>query len=114
LLEHIILIYGAKGVGKSSLLAEIEDSVNFQMERGRRNLPILMIPDRKAGEPELTFARLIKYQEKYLSLPEKSRPVCVHFDTADALYVLAREYRCRERGIADHGAFEHQDWDTVD
>lgn len=79
-LAYFCLIFGRKNIGKSTLGSSWPNSINFQLERGRKNLPILMVP--RKGEKPLT----LKTFGDYFKLFCESEHEAAVIDTLDALY----------------------------
>lgn len=94
--EYSMIIYGAKGIGKTTLAASFPDAVVFMLEPRRRNLSIMQIP--KPGEPPLTFHRIEQYA-KLLVKERGKKGGTIVFDTVDRLYDLCTDQVCRENGV---------------
>lgn len=92
--QVILLIYGEKGVGKSSLASKFPNSLLLQFEPGRRNLKIPMLP--KPNEPPLDWERLQAYLP--LLIDKGVRPI---FDTVDRVYDACFQHICRKKNITD-------------
>lgn len=92
--EYPIAVFGEKGIGKTSLLAQLSD-ITFQFERGRKNLPILQIPDTSKKEPPLTWKRFLGY--KSILIDSEYTNVCL--DTWDRMYELCFDHVCWEMGV---------------
>ena len=73
------LIYGEKGIGKSTLAASFPDTtIHFMWEIGRRGIEVPIVPQH--GESELTWPRC----RQYLTLLQKERePGRIVMDTLD-------------------------------
>jgi len=93
LLDYFALIFGRKNVGKSTFGASYTDALNFQMERGRKNLPIRMVPPK--GEKPLTFKTFKEYLRLFCD--DKELRVAV-IDTIDAAYELTYNYVLSQYG----------------
>ncbi len=91
--DYIILIYGDKGVGKSSLAAEFPESITFMTEPWRKNLEIMQIPDPKKKEQPLTWDRMLRYRD--LIVRSKQFQTAV-LDSTDRAYSLCMQYICRK------------------
>jgi hypothetical protein len=91
--DSIVAIYGRKGIGKTSLAAQFPNSLTFMFERGRRNLPIRMVP--KKDEGPLDWERTLGYVELALESDEIQTLV---FDTVDRAYDRCLEYVCKRLG----------------
>jgi hypothetical protein len=92
--ESIVCLYGRKGIGKTSLASQFTDSLTFMFERGRRNLPILMVP--KKDEGQLTWETTLGYVELALASDDIQTIV---FDTVDRAYERCMEYVCGKLGV---------------
>jgi len=92
------MIYGEKGIGKSTLAAMFPDIRAFFMgEPFRRGLQVPIIPDPMKKEPALTWARMIEYQKLILNECEPGRIVG---DTLDQLAKLIEQWMCAKKGIS--------------
>lgn len=101
--DYSVMIYGAKGIGKSSLAAQFPDNLTFMFEPGRRNLPIKQIPDPLKKEEPLTWARLKAYRDLVVEEPKIKT---VTMDSVDRAYDLCLKHVCLNRGISDPGDVE--------
>lgn len=102
------MIYGEKAIGKTSLLSELVDVI-MMTERGRKNLPILQIPDHSRKEPPLTWERTLEYRDLFL----KEKPRNIGVDTLDRHYELCNLYTCAQFGVkkpSDAGSESHAVW----
>lgn len=91
--DSIVTIYGRKGIGKTSLAAQFPKSLVFMFERGRRNLPILMVPTKDEGP--LNWQRMLDY----INLATESDEIdTLVFDTIDRCYDACLEHVCRLAG----------------
>ena len=93
--ESIVMIYGRKGIGKTSLASQFEGSLTFMFERGRRNLPIRQIPAK--DEEKLNWERFLGYVE--LCLADDSVQTLV-IDTVDRAYERCMEFVCSRLGCS--------------
>lgn len=93
-LQYTTLIFGEKGVGKTSLAAQFENAVVFQWEPRRRNLKIRQVP--QESEPALTWSRFTQYVD--LACDDPTVEVVV-WDTVDRAYDACLEARCAKLGI---------------
>lgn len=112
--EYVILLYGAKGIGKSSLAAEFPNALDFMFELGRRNLPIRMVPDYKADKTPLTWPRFKAYRDLILEASGKDRPDTVVIDTIDRAYVSILDWLVYEGGYASASDLKWDSWDAAD
>lgn len=94
--EYWQLIFGRKNVGKTSLAASYPDSLTFQMERGRKNLSIRMVP--KKEEKPLDYKRLKEYLELFCEADKDEYRIAV-FDTIDAMYEICYNYVMKNYGV---------------
>lgn len=92
--DVIIMIYGRKNIGKSSLAAQFESNLTMMFEEGRKNLSIFQVP--KKDEPSLTWERALKYRDMLCDSDQFSR---VAIDTVDQAYQRCFEYVCRQDGV---------------
>ncbi len=91
--ENSIFIYGDKGIGKSSLLAQYLDSIHLVAEHKRRGLRIRMIPE--GNEQPLNWKRM----QGYARLIAKAKDIkTVVFDTVDRCYDLCFKDVCSRHG----------------
>jgi hypothetical protein len=93
LLDSIIVLYGRKGIGKSSLFGQDPKTLTCMFERGRRNLEIFMVP--QEGEPELDWETFKSVVEAYLESDDFDTLVV---DTMDRAYECCMEYVCKKAG----------------
>lgn len=93
LTESIIVIYGRKGIGKTSLASQFDGSLTFMFEKGRRNLPIRQIPVK--DEEKLDWERFIGYVD--LCLADDTVQTIV-VDTLDRAYEKCMDYVCARAG----------------
>ena len=107
--ESVVMIYGRKGIGKTSLAAQFDNSLVFMFERGRRNLEIMQIPQK--GEKPLDWKTFIDYIELFL---ESDFNTCV-IDTIDRAYIACYQYVCAEYGIKtpENYASPYTVWDSI-
>ena len=107
--ESVIMIYGRKGIGKTSLAAMFEKSLTFMFERGRRNLEIMQVPQKK--EARLDWKRFIDYVELFLDSDFETGVI----DTIDRAYITCYQYVCNEYGIKtpENYASPYTVWDSI-
>lgn len=86
------MVYGRKGIGKSTLASGSPDSLTAMFERGRRNLEILMVP--QEGEPKLYWEAFKGYVNLFIESDLKTLSV----DTVDRAYDACMAWVCRENG----------------
>lgn len=110
LTESITMIYGSKGVGKTSLASQFPDALAFMFERGRRNLPIVQLPQK--GEPKLNWESFIEYVELFLESDDFQ--TCV-IDTIDGAYLACFDHVCQEYGVKDPSDYAqgYKLWDEI-
>lgn len=108
--ESIILIYGQKGIGKTSLAAQFHNSLAFMFERGRRNLSIFQVPQK--GEPKLTWETFLEYVEAFLDSDDFSSAI---IDTIDGAYMACFAHVCEEHGVSDPSEYQqgYKLWDEI-
>ena len=103
--SYCSIIYGKKGVGKTSLAACFPRPMIFMLEPRRRNLRIRQIPQQ--GEESLTWETIHDYTD--LCCDDRSVETVV-YDTVDRLFQLCTDFYCRREGVKspqamrDHGA----------
>ena len=108
--ESVLLIYGRKGIGKTSLAAQFPKSLTFMFERGRRNLPIMQVPQK--GEGRLDWSRFKDYLSMFLDSSEFDTAV---IDTIDRAYIACYQYICGEYRIKtpEGYASPYTVWDSI-
>ena len=107
--DSVVMIYGRKGIGKSSLAAQFPNALTFMFERGRRNLPIMQLP--KKGENKLTWAKFVDYVELFLESDFKTAVI----DTIDRAYLCCYEHVCKQAGVntPDEHQASYTIWDNI-
>lgn len=93
--DFCVMIYGDKGVGKSSLGAEFRNAITLMAEPRRRNLRILQVPDPNSKEPQLNWRRVEAYGAL---IKEQGDFQTVVLDTVDRIYEMAFNHVCEKRG----------------
>ena len=100
---YTTLVYGEKGIGKTSLAAQFPDHLVFQFEPRRRNLTIRQIweSQQKGAEGKPLDWPTFKEGVEHLvdNGPEKTGVRCVAIDTIDRSYQRCLEYICADAGI---------------
>jgi hypothetical protein len=91
--ESIVFLYGRKGIGKTSLASQFKNSLTFMFERGRRNLPIRMVPQK--DDPKLDWQLFLDYVE--LAIKSDTVDTLV-VDTVDRAYEQCMIYVCKRAG----------------
>lgn len=91
--DSIIVIYGRKGIGKTSLAAEFPKALVAMFERGRRNLNIFQIP--QEDEPKLDWGSFKAYVEAFIESEDFDTLV---IDTIDKAYEACMDYVCKING----------------
>lgn len=101
-LEFITLIFGRKGIGKSTLcgsLSKLEKKKNLVMmlEKGRQNLRIYQVPKRKKGEKYVppTWEQVLEWTEEFSTSDFYDS---LTIDTLDQLYKLCFAHVCDGMG----------------
>lgn len=95
LLDYTILVYGKKGVGKTSLMAQFPNAIIFNWDFGRRSVKCKQVP--KAGEPPLDWARWKDYEEILAADPPDGYVVT---DNMMQCWGACVRWYCEKRGIA--------------
>lgn len=115
--RYSLFIYGEKGIGKSLLSALLAGhdklGLTFQFERGRKNLPIIQVPDTRKNEPPLTWARFKDYCQLML---DQGKPRTIVIDTMDRAYDLCFKHVCKGMGIqhpSGLGRDSHMAWNGI-
>lgn len=97
--DYYCAIYGEKGVGKSSLVAQFQrgkrKALLSMWERYRKNLPVLQIP--KDGEPALDWERFEAYVDKIIDNGDIGT---IGIDTIDRAYKAAAMHHCKRVGLS--------------
>ena len=118
-----IIIYGEKGIGKSTLAAEFPGSLHFLWEPGRYNLRVPCVPDRSRREEPLDWLRFHEYVDLLISgkYPKVRR---LNVDSLDMASLACEQYHAGQLdpprtnlvGVQDHGKAWRtmkDDWDAV-
>ena len=92
MLSYAMLIFGEKGIGKTSLCAQFPNSIVGMLEPRRKNLRIRMV-DLSPG-----WELVQKFTKSAIKDPT-IETIC--YDTADRLYEMALNYICECKGV-DH------------
>lgn len=98
--DYTLLLYGEKGIGKTSLLAQFPKSLIFMFEPRRRNLDIVQVWQNTAKSGPLdfdTFSGLV--DELIADGPEGSGYQTIAIDSLDRAYNRCLEAVCREGGV---------------
>jgi hypothetical protein len=93
------LFYGPEGVGKSSLLADVENILLADIEGGSDNIdvPRYMFRDEEGGHVPRSFADVLGMVEDLDANPNHGFSA-LGFDTADALEALVHRHICEREG----------------
>jgi hypothetical protein len=111
--QYHVLLYGVKGIGKTSLAACFPKSLVFQFEEGRFNLPIYQIPgpcnqcrgrgckdcDHTGREPRLTWERFLGYVDLLVEQRAKRQWDTIVIDSLDMAVEAAERYICQPKGL---------------
>lgn len=102
--ESITMLHGEKGVGKTTLLAQIPNSLVFQLERRRRNLKIFQRPIANWEEMKMGV-------DKFLSHDRYNYAV---IDTIDNAYMYCLKAVCERNNIANPDeSGSYMIWDEI-
>lgn len=95
------LFYGPEGVGKSSLIADIDGLLLADIEGGSDNIdvPRYMFRDEEGGHVPRSFAEVLAMVEDLDANPGHGFSA-LGFDTADALESLVHRHVCEQHGKA--------------
>jgi hypothetical protein len=93
------LFYGPEGVGKSSLIADIEGLLLADIEGGSDNIdvPRYMFRDEEGGHVPRSFAEVLAMVADLNDNPNHGFSA-LGFDTADALEALIHKHVCEQHG----------------
>lgn len=92
--DVMVLIYGRKAIGKSSLCAAFPGNITYMFETGRQNLRIYQIPGK--GQ-KLDWDSALRYRDEICSTDRFQR---VTIDTAQACYEACFAWCCKEAGVS--------------
>lgn len=92
--DVMILVYGRKAIGKSSLCAQFPGNITYMFETGRQNLHIYQIPFRKGEKLDWEMARDTRDE-----VCGSDRFQRVTIDTAQAAYEACFAWCCSEAGV---------------
>lgn len=108
--ESVMLIYGRKGIGKTSIASLFPNSLTFMFERGRRNLEIMQVPTK--NEPKLDWERFKSYVELFITSDEFEIGI---IDTIDRCYICCFEEVCRRYKITSPNQSDNGPavWDEI-
>jgi hypothetical protein len=106
LTDYAICLFGEKGVGKTSLAAQFENSLIIMLEPKRRNLRIrqvnvdpMSIRDMEESNPKMTPWMLIKEYTKAVLADDTVDTVGI--DTVDRAWEACINHHCFQKGIKD-------------
>lgn len=116
--DFVTVLYGEKGIGKTSLAAQFPDSLTFMFEPGRRQLRIKQVP--QANEPPLNWERFVGYVDLLCEQgpgtgKHGSGFYSVNIDTIDRCYDCAVDWVCEQQGIGHPGEIKDygKTWDLI-
>lgn len=96
LFDYNYCIYGAKGVGKSTLACAFPGAVNFRFEFGRQNIQVRQVPEAKTKL--LLWSDFMDYLDAFL---EDDTCLFAIIDSIDCCHDRCFEHVCAEYGIED-------------
>lgn len=109
LFDYTTLVYGEKGIGKTSLLAQFPDCLVFMFEPRRRNLRIRQVwyagqglpdEDPEADKAPLDWLTFEAYVQSFLSQEQAASGVkTIAIDSLDRAYQRCLEQVCAEAGF---------------
>jgi hypothetical protein len=93
------MFYGPEGVGKSSLLSDVDDLLLADIEGGSDNIdvPRYMFRDEEGGHVPRSYSEVLSMIED-LNTNTGHGFKALGFDTADALEALMHRYICEQHG----------------
>lgn len=101
LFAYTILLFGEKGIGKTSLLSRFPDSLVFMFEPRRRNLSITQVWQNEDKTGPLDWDTFAKAVDELVELgPEGSGYRTLAIDSLDRAYKRCLESVCAESGFA--------------
>ena len=120
LLDYFTLVFGEKGVGKSSLFSEVPNNLTLMTEPGRRNLPIRMVEvaprsivdlwqrdeasEEERGTGETPWLRVQALISNLISGDYEGEKVKhLTIDTIDRFYQLALTHHAYRNNVLDLG-----------
>ena len=116
LFAYTTMVYGEKGIGKTSLLAQFPNCLVFMFEPRRRNLKIRQVWQNEDESGPLDWATFKAYAEMLIEQgPEESGVDTLAVDSLDRAYQRCLEHICSEAGIVhpndanDYG----KTWDKI-
>lgn len=106
LTDYAMMIFGQKGIGKTSLASQFPKSLVFMFEKRRRNLPIFQVP--VSRDEELTWESFLEYLEAFIE--EENFETAV-IDTIDGCYMACYQSVCKRYGVIVPS--ESNIWDEI-
>ena len=120
LTDYCVFIFGAKGVGKTSLAAQFPGSVILQLEPRRRSLRVRQYEVRPMSIKELTRKGITdspwtKIKEFIAEAIKDDTVDHICIDTADKFYDAAFIHHCTKKGVENPSECNDwgQTWDAI-
>ena len=114
--DSVILIYGRKSIGKTSLANEFNSTLTFMFERARRNLKIRQVPTYSKKDKSQKSLSWENFQV-YMKLFKNSKDYQIGvIDTIDRCYIECFNYVCHNVGIKhpEQSSAAYEIWDAID
>lgn len=116
--DYCVCLYGEKGIGKTHLLSEFDDSLIMMLEPKRRNLKIRQVNIRPMGMKELNSESPVKtpwqtLQDYVAAILDDDSVQHVGIDTVDRAHEMCLLHHCYQKGVShpndlnDYGATWH-------
>jgi len=113
--DSVIMVYGRKAIGKTSLVNNFDGALTFMFERARRNLSIRQVPHYTKSDKKRKSLKWEQFKE-YIDLFIKSDEYQMGIiDTLDRCYVECFQYVCHNAGVnhPDQSSRPFEIWDVI-